>query len=257
MRLERRIQAATVTIGIGAIALVAGAGLVGPMDAALAGLVFIVGLAAMLAARHCLLRRAAAKLTRACDREDADEACAVIRQLEACLPPSPPLRAAFASTEAFVLAEAGRFRECRAALSRVDLRRQSPSSHLLNNCAYALALSGEPERAARLAEHALAVAPPSSTARVRACFLGTLGVARVLAGDCEAGAAMLEQVLAAGGSARHQATRAYYLGEAFRQLSRVHEARAAYARAVREAPWSRDGRRARQRLAVFAANPYR
>jgi tetratricopeptide (TPR) repeat protein len=70
----------------------------------------------------------------------------------------------------------------------------------------------------------------------------------VLAGQYEDGILSLEQALARGGTARLQATRAYFLGEGMHALGRHDEAAKAYRRATEETPDGEYGRRAGTKL---------
>jgi tetratricopeptide (TPR) repeat protein len=157
--------------------------------------------------------------------------------------------------EATILSLEGRHAEAVPLLESIDVERTGMGweAWRLNNLAWSLALSGRPDRGVETARASLDASAkhgngPATTADLRGCQLGTLGTALVLAGRPEEGIASLEQALARGGTARLQATRAFFLGEGMHALGRHDEAVKAYRRATEEAPEAEYGRRSRTKL---------
>lgn len=215
--------------------------------------------AAILFTRQALLRGAMARYVRAFDTAEPFEVRRLAAEIMQCLKATPAVQVAFAAGEGALLAKEGKHREGRAVLEGIDRAPLDPATKaaVLNNLAWVMALGGDARAALPLADEALATAPPATTADARGRYLGTRGVARVLAGELDGGVRDLETVLAAGGTQNNQATRAFYLGEGLRALGHHLEARAAYERACREAPESAEGKRARAALDAFHAQPFR
>lgn len=163
--------------------------------------------------------------------------------------------------ESIVYSTSGHHAKAIAMLESIDPQRLTPPWRpwYLNNLAWSLAHTGQAARAVAMARESIAASEAAGDTAVmledlRAFQLGTLGASLVLAGDPEAAVAPLEQSLARGGKPRHQAARAFYLGEALRALGRADEAAAAYDRAIGEAPDSEHGheaKAARERLAIY------
>lgn len=163
--------------------------------------------------------------------------------------------------ESTVYSTAGQHAQAIAILESIDPARLAAPWRpwYLNNLAWSLAHAGQAARAVGLARESIAASEAAGDRAVlahdlRAFQLGTLGACLVLAGEPEPAVAPLEQALARGGKPRHQAARAFYLGEALRALGRTDEAAAAYERAATEAPDSEHGERAkaaRARLGIY------
>ncbi|MBL8613593.1 MAG: tetratricopeptide repeat protein [Myxococcales bacterium] len=163
--------------------------------------------------------------------------------------------------ESLVYSTSGHHAQAIALLESIDPERLSAPWRpwYLNNLAWSLAHAGQAARAVAMARESIAASDAAGDATVmredlRAFQLGTLGASLVLAGDAEDAVAPLEQSVARGGKPRHQAARAFYLGEALRALGRGDEARAAYDRAIGEAPDSEHGVKAKaalERLAIY------
>jgi tetratricopeptide (TPR) repeat protein len=129
-----------------------------------------------------------------------------------------------------------------ALLEVPELAAQRP--HIENNLAWALMHLGVVGRALELAARAMSARPDVGYYR------GTYAIGLFLSGRAAEAVPLIEQVLRehAGDGAETQAIRAYYLGEALAQLGQADEARAAFERAVREAPGSSWGGKARAKL---------
>jgi tetratricopeptide (TPR) repeat protein len=151
-----------------------------------------------------------------------------------------------------------RWSDARAVLESIDRATLTPAEQasLDNNWAWLLAHDGATGEAVTLAERACAAAS-SLAERQRAFFHGTLGVALSLDGRHAQALKPLTLALELGGPKWAQAVRSLYLGESLWALVRIDEARAAWQRAVDEAPASEWGQRARLRLDTAVANAYR
>jgi hypothetical protein len=199
-----------------------------------------------------MIRALRARHARAFEREDAAAMRAVLRDYESLGRGRAEFHEQLRAAKAEVLMIEERWAEARDALATVDRSRLDQRLHagVLNNLAWSTALAGDPSRAIRLAEQALA-ATKSAAGGHRAAIRGTLGVAYALADRPKDAAGVLEEVLRAGGSPRMQAIRAYYLGEARRALGQLPAAADAYQRAIAEqraGRWSVRAKRALERL---------
>ncbi len=255
MDFRRRLRA--VVLGLGAVLLVP-ATIVALGEASVeraAGLIgAAVGVWLLLASPIYLwmIGSLRARHARAFEEEDAPAMRGVLRDYESLGGGRPEFHEQLRAAKAEVLLLEERWVEARDALATVDRSRLDRRLHagVLNNLAWSTALAGDPARAIKLAELALAAAR-GSEARQRTTIRGTLGVAYALDARPEAAAAALEEVLQAGGSPRMQAIRAFYLGEARRALGQPEAAAAAYQRAIaaqRAGKWSVRAKRALERL---------
>jgi tetratricopeptide (TPR) repeat protein len=130
---------------------------------------------------------------------------------------------------------------CGAALGRT-----MPARHraiVENALAWAMAHDGDAAAAVPIAEAAVAGGGALSETE-RALCVGTLGIALARADRPTEALVQLEKALGMGGTPRAQAIRAFYVGEALRALGKAEEARAAYARCIRELPASKWATRA-------------
>jgi tetratricopeptide (TPR) repeat protein len=163
---------------------------------------------------------------------------------------------------ALVLLQEERWSEARGVLEGIDPARiEAPADLVMyeNNLAWALAQDGAPGEAAAVAQRALdRISSASNQASVHLASLnGTLGAALTLDGRHAAAIAPLRRAIDSGGLHPVQATRRYYLGAALLALGEVDEARKAWEQARAEAPSSRWGQLAAQRLATEMQPPYR
>jgi hypothetical protein len=214
--------------------------------------------AALLGWKAAVIRFGTWRFSLAFMRDDARRARGWLTEINGSLA-GPFARAACALHESAVLILEERYADACTVLQVVEREPYPPvvRALVLNNLAYATALAGRPVDAVPLADAARAMYPGNANARTRALLTGTLGIAHVLAGDAEPGAALIVEALAAGGRSFDQAQRAFFLGDALRALGREKEAKEAYARAVREAPRSKWGLRAAAKAAVPEAPPFR
>lgn len=162
--------------------------------------------------------------------------------------------------EATLLSLEKRHAEASALFLSIDRGRLPPGSlpWMLNNLAWSLALGGRGDEAVAAARESMDASARANDRAVsiedlRACQLGTLGAALVTAGRADEAVPPLEQALARGGKPRHQAARAFFLGEALHALGRRDEATAAWKRAAVEAPSNELGKRAKERLEGVSA----
>jgi tetratricopeptide (TPR) repeat protein len=213
---------------------------------------------ALARAKSALVRAANRRLSAAVHRGDTAAARVELSQIVSSAAETPANRAAARIAEAKLHGLAGRHEHAARLLEAIDPAPLASLQRalLFDNLAYARALSGRAEDAVRAAEKARALCPAHADARTRGRILGTLGIARVRSGQHDEGVALLAEVLGAGGIARDEAVRAYFLGEGLRAMGRTMEAREAYARGARAAPASEWGKRAAERLAVPQA-PFR
>jgi tetratricopeptide (TPR) repeat protein len=213
----------------------------------------------ILVAKDVLVRRASARLAAAFRRGDTETARKVLHEIVACASPTPGNLTAARLTEASLLGVEGRHEQASRLLEAIDPAPLASLQRalLFNNLAYARALAGRGDDAVDAAEKARRLCPPHADARTRARILGTLGIARVRAGQYDTGVALLVDVLQAGGTPRDQAVRAYFLGEGLRAIGRVIEARDAWKLGAREAPASEWGKRSAERLSAPQPAPFR
>lgn len=264
MTLRRKLQAASVTpwaLGAVLLALAARRAAHVPDLVVFAAVLSAAAYVARRFARRFVVTLAWRQLERAADAEHFERAFSLLEQLV-------PLYRGSREASEFLRAEEGTMHclagdSARAAklLASVDLRlMRSPvqRAHVLNNLAWSVALSGDPQRAIPIARESIASldgagAGDRTVARagqwdLRGCQLGTLGTALVLAGDPGEGVPLLEQAFARGGTPRLQATRAYFLGEGLRELGREEEALRAFDSAHMASPDSTFGKKAANRL---------
>jgi tetratricopeptide (TPR) repeat protein len=191
-------------------------------------------------------------LKRAYEREDAAAARIIVR---AFYPRTTAWeRFFYLMAEATVLLMEERHQEGRDLLLRVR-RASVPAPYRAlydNNLAWGTALAGDPEKAIELAREAVTAA---NSPEQRAYTHGTLGVALCLAGRHSEALAALEVAMARDDQPRQRATRNYYTALSLAALNRHDEARAALE--IAAAVPTRDGARARARLAQKPAAPYR
>jgi tetratricopeptide (TPR) repeat protein len=200
-----------------------------------------------------VLRGAYRRLARLVRAEDRAAARVLLGELRACQT-QPSALAGLALTEAAILATEERHAEARALLEPLDRRLFAPPSlaHFLNALAWTFAQTGRAHEAVELARESLAT---GRVAGLRSYQLGTLGTALVLDGKPDLALAPLEDALSQGGTARAQAIRAFYLGEALRALGRRDDAKKAYTRATEAGPATTYAERAKRELE--ALHPYR
>lgn len=116
---------------------------------------------------------------------------------------------------------------------------------LRNNLAYATARSGDPATAIPMAESALAEAKETDASAIVPSVKGTLGIALTLDGRHEEALPLLEEAVRAGGEARSQNERLYWLGHAYRALGRSDDAVDAFTRSASfDGPSTEDARAA-------------
>ncbi len=209
-----------------------------------------------------VVRRAFHRLNHAITRENYPQAHHLVLELRALYRGSRSMTEWLQFQDAALLAQQGKHAEAAALLQSIDRTRLARTLWpvLLNNLAWSLALSGKPDEGISRARESIEAGDQAgnrafATTDFRALQLGTLGTALVLAGQAAEGVPLLEQALARGGIPRHQAARAFFLGEGLRALGREDDADGAYRRAWSEAPESEFGRKAR---GVFEGRrPYR
>jgi tetratricopeptide (TPR) repeat protein len=262
MRLRVRLHAFSVVAAVaaGGAARAACAGLGAPLFIVNVFPVF-VGVIALIYARTIVLRRAYRRLDRLIRRDDFQGALALLADLRTTVESTRAILW-FRIQEAAIVSMQGRYAEALSRLDGVDVSTVHPllMPLLLNNLAWSLALSGQPDAGVTRARQSIEcldkiAKAPSAAADLRVLQLGTLGTALVLAGNAAEGTELLTQALARGGKGWHQAARAFFLGEGLRTLGRDDDAAQAYRRAVEEAPEHEFGERARQ--ALDRLRPYR
>jgi tetratricopeptide (TPR) repeat protein len=213
-----------------------------------------------------IVQRDFVRLNRLLEAEQFDAALALARELREAYAGSNRATESIRVHEATILCALGNHREAVALFDSIDRRHftTQQAAWMLNNLAWALARAGAGPRAVSIAHEsieALGKAPdaPLSQEDLRACQLGTLGAALVVAGNADEAVAPLEQALARGGSARQQAARAFYLGEALNALGQMAGAREAWRRAVAaKTPENNEFRRlAEGRLHTPSGSPWR
>jgi tetratricopeptide (TPR) repeat protein len=226
------------------------------------GVAFMVSIAACglyELGRRLLFRSRMRALQRAVEAEDCaaaeNELDKLVRKAKGA-----QATAVFASIRASIPLLDERFGEGRARLAALDVELLPPMLRAAydNDVAWAMAHDGAAAEALPLAERAVATAKPEAFAELAAATVGTLGVVQLKTGRAAEARATLERALALGGSKRMMATRAFYLGEALRELGQSDEAATSYDRAVRTMPEGVYGKKARAALAALAAEkPYR
>jgi tetratricopeptide (TPR) repeat protein len=209
-----------------------------------------------------VVRRAFHRLSDAIDRENYPQARHLVLELRALYRGSRSMTEWLQFQDASLLSLQGKHAEAAALLQSIDRTRLAANLWpvLLNNLAWSLALSGKPDEGISRARESIEAWDKAGnrgfdTTDFRALQLGTLGTALVLARQAAEGVPLLEQALARGGIPRHQAARAFFLGEGLRALGREDDAEGAYRRAWSEAPESEFGRKARG--AFETRRPYR
>jgi tetratricopeptide (TPR) repeat protein len=207
--------------------------------------------------------RAFARLGATMSAERFDEAHAILDDLRGVYARAPSALELLRVQESTLLVLEGRFGDAIRLFDSIDRRkiRKEVLPWLLNNLAWALARAGDGPRAIAVARESIEASGEagefaSPTDDLRACQLGTLGAALVVAGQPSDALDPLGQALARGGSPRLQASRGFYLGEALHALGREDEARDAWKRAADACPEHDLGRRARHRLDA-PSPPYR
>jgi tetratricopeptide (TPR) repeat protein len=165
----------------------------------------------------------------------------------------------FVITNSYGLLMGERWGEARIALTAIDRDKITDPMTLAiveNNLAWAMAHDHAAAPAEQLAQQALdrlRELPHTETTRsLTASCLGTLGIARCLADDCEEAIEPISQAIAQGGSHRSQQIRWFYLGLALDTLGRTAEAIDAWTRSLEHLPETRYGHRAADRLARLA-----
>jgi hypothetical protein len=261
VRLLPRLRLAQWLAASGAIAAgVAGAQI---LDAGLL-VVPVAGVGAWLAMRRvgmAVAGRAWRRFARRVDDGDHAEAHALLDELKETYAGSRGAYEQLRMSEATLLAMEGRHVEACALLESLDpsCLGKAREPWRLNNLAWSLALSGRPAHAVATARASMEASERAGDAAVamdlRACQLGTLGVALVLAGNGEEGVPLLEQAIARGGRAWRQAAREFFRGEGLHARGDQEGAAAAWARAAQAAPKSEWAERANARLS--AARAYR
>jgi tetratricopeptide (TPR) repeat protein len=199
------------------------------------------------------VQRANQRLLRAAESEDTAGLRAAIDDFSSAVPAAHAavFRAIY---EVLPLLAEDRFREARTRYDQID-RARLPDwlrATFDNNHAWLLAHTGDAERAVELARGLVASSPRQP---LLPFALGTLGASLTLAGRHAEAIQALERSLALGGTARSQAIRRYYLGEALNGLHRFEEAHAAYEACAAVA--SRYQARARERAARAPSLPVR
>lgn len=151
-----------------------------------------------------------------------------------------------------------RWAEARALLVAVDRSAMGAAERLSldNSLVWCLAHDGATAEAVELAERTCAAADAFPESQ-RAYLHGTLGAALELDGRHGEALEPLRLALALGGPKWAQAVRSFYLGESLCALRRSDEARAAWQRAVDEAPASEWGQQAKKRLETATPSAYR
>jgi tetratricopeptide (TPR) repeat protein len=209
-----------------------------------------------------VVTRAFHRLSHAIDREDYPQVRQLVLELRALYSGSRSMTEWLQLQDASLLSLQGKHAEAAALLQSIDRTRLHATlwPMLLNNLAWSLALSGRPDEGVSRARESIEAWDKAGNRAFtktdfRALQLGTLGTALELAGQAAEGVPLLEQALARGGLPRHQAARAFFLGEGLRALGREDDADGAYRRAWSEAPESEFGRKAR--AAFETRRPYR
>jgi hypothetical protein len=209
--------------------------------------------------KRALVRGANARLRTAFARGDTAGARRELAGILACAPRTPRNVAAARIAEATLAGAEGNHAEASRLLEAVDPAPLTSLQRalLLHNIANARGLEGRADDALRAAEEARDACPPHADARTRSRILSTLGIARVRAGQFDAGVAMLRELTAAPAAPRDRAARAYFLGEGLLAMGQVLEARNAWSESAHAAPSTDWSRRAAARLAMQASTPFR
>ena len=209
-------------------------------------------------AQRFVFRRSFARVRALVDREDFASAHAVIAEIREVTPTE-----AMRLYEGTILSRERRHADAIRMYESIDRRRLQKNAvpWLLNNLAWALARSGQGARAVAVARESIESAGdagprPFFKDDLRACQLGTLGAALVVAGQPADALDPLEQALARGGTPQQRAARDFYRGEALQALGRHDDARSAWKRAVETCAKCEVGELARERLDA-PAPPYR
>jgi tetratricopeptide (TPR) repeat protein len=206
-----------------------------------------------------LARRSFARLARQVNAEDVKGARVTLLELREVYLGSRAAMEQLRLYEAQLLSLERKHAHAAKLLASVDTKvlAKAWAPVLWNNLAWYRVLSGDASNALTAARTSLELSDETTSplfsggTDLRGLQLGTLGAALAITGDAEhASEAIekLEQSLARGGSKKHQAAREFFLGEALSVLGREDDARAAYARAVEEAPDSELAERATERL---------
>ncbi len=125
-----------------------------------------------------------------------------------------------------------------------------------NNLAYAIAMSGDGDRAMTVASEARLLGEDLRP-KDRALLTGTFGIACVVSRRYGEALQALDDALAAGGSRTATAIRHYFRAEALRAVGRIADARASYEQAARISAAARWRDRALESLATIRDVPYR
>jgi tetratricopeptide (TPR) repeat protein len=211
---------------------------------------------ALLGLPWWLAHRVWRRLWRAVRAEDVAAAWRCLERLRDFYHSAPSL-AMLRYLEAGLFSMELRFDESRRLLESIDAALLNPAYAVQrdNSLAWCLAHTGEPKRAAELAQTTLLRAG----ARLRPYCHGTLGAALSLGGKPREALEELDVAIKTGhADPRAQVIRWFYRGEALRALGRLDEAMLAYQQACRYGVAPRWAERARERMATTAgADPYR
>ncbi len=208
-------------------------------------------------ATKLVARRAFVRLKRFAQERRYAEARRLLADLRGVYAHSPLALEHMRLHEGSLLAQEGRYAEAARVFEAIDRRRVGRGLPLLlNNLAWCLVRTGKGPRALVLARESIAAGDGGlSGGDLQACQLGTLGAALVTDGKPDEAIAPLERALACGGVPRHQAVRAFYLGEALHAVGREDEAVLAWQRAAKACPDDGVAVEAKDRLRRHA--PYR
>ncbi len=210
-----------------------------------------------------IARRAFVRLARHVAAEDVKASRAILLELRELYLGSRVGMEQLRLYEAQLLSLEKKHAQAAKLLASVDMKvlGEAWAPVLWNNLAWYRVLAGDAPNALSAARASLDAAEKttrplfSAGSDLRALQLGTLGAALAISGESEEAVEKLEQAIARGGTKKHQSAREYFLGEALASMGRDDDARAAYARAISEAPDTELAQRAAERLK--ALKPYR
>ncbi len=198
-----------------------------------------------------LVRQTGKRFREAARHEDIPAARQELAELRSLSRFLPSLRRLVQPWSVSLLLIEERYAEALPQITALCRKRTSvvSSQMVLNDLAWCLAHTGDPERGVEVAQVVMRRAEHMQLLDILPSALGTLGTAYCLASHPAQAVRYLERSLAIGtGDPRGQATRAYYLGESLRAMGKTEAAREAYQRACQEFPGSRFANRAQQRL---------